>query len=203
MPLSDFHFLRPLWLLLLPFALLLPWLHGRQVDPARRWRDLIEPALLEHLLVRGTGDTRIQPVHVLAGCLALLSLALAGPTWQRERPPFAQDHAPLVVAIELARSMDAADVAPTRLERVKQKVHDLLALRAGARTGLVVYGGSAHAVLPPAEDPAVLELFLDALDTSLIPVAGKNPAAALAAAESLLAEEQAAGTVLFFADGVD
>ncbi|HTO08911.1 MAG TPA: VWA domain-containing protein [Myxococcota bacterium] len=203
MPLSDFHFLRPLWLPLVPAAAALPWLLARRSDPLRRWQGLIDPVLLPHLVVRAGQGARIGPVHVLAVMLGLLGVALAGPTWQRERPPFAQDRAPLVVAIETAASMDAADVSPTRLERVKQKVHDLLDRRAGAPTGLVVWAGSAHVVLPPADDPAVLALFLDALDTRLMPVAGKNPTAALAAAESALGDSAAEGTVLFFADGAD
>jgi Ca-activated chloride channel family protein len=112
------------------------------------------------------------------------------------------------VAIDLSPSMDATDIAPTRLARVKQKVRDLAALRNGARTGLVVYAGTAHMVLPPTEDPALLQIFLDALATNLMPVAGmpnrgKNAAAALAEAEHLLGKENAPGTVLFFSDGFD
>ena len=63
-----------------------------------------------------------------------------------------EDTAPLVIAIDLSQTMDAIDIAPSRLERVKLKVRDLLALRAGARTAIVAYAGSAHIVLPLTDD---------------------------------------------------
>jgi Ca-activated chloride channel family protein len=76
-------------------------------------------------------------------------------------------------------------------------------LRKGSRTGLVVYAGTAHLVLPPAEDPALMDIFLEALATNLMPVAGKNASSALAEAERLLGKESAPGTIVFFTDGFD
>jgi hypothetical protein len=101
--------------------------------------------------------------------LAVSILALAGPAWQREVLPFAQDKAALVVALDLSRSMDAIDLSPSRLERAKQKVRDLLGRRQGARTALVVYAGTAHTVLPLTEDTEILEVYLEALATNLMP----------------------------------
>ena len=98
--------------------------------------------------------------------------------------------------------MNAVDVQPTRLERAKQKVRDLLALRAGARSALVAYAGSAHTVLPLCDDPSVFETFLAALDSDVMPVRGKAPARALALAEKLLADEPAPGSILFLTDGI-
>lgn len=210
---GSFHFLRPWWLLLLPLALAILYLWRRHADPVAQWGKLIAPHLLDALLVGDTSGFRLRPIHWVTTVLVLGGIAVAGPTWEKERPPLSTDKAPMVVAIDLSRSMDATDIAPTRLERVKQKVHDLAALRGGARTGLVVYAGTAHTVLPPTEDPALLQIFLDALATDLmpgsdVPVAGipdhgKNAAAALAKAELLLGKEDAPGTVLFFSDGFD
>ena len=111
--LTAFHFLRPLWLLLLIPAVLLPLCWFRRNNVRARWRNVIDPALLEHLIVGDTQRRVIQPVHTLGLLLGIGALAVAGPTWQQERPPFNQDKAPLVVVLELAHSMDATDVAPT------------------------------------------------------------------------------------------
>jgi len=73
--------------------------------------------------------------------------------------PFVQDEAPLVLALDLSRSMDAIDVQPTRLLRAEQKIRDLLALRPGARTGLIAYAGSSHMVLPLTDDAKVIEMY--------------------------------------------
>ena len=199
---SAFHFLRPEWLwLALPSALVV-FLLLRRDDPVRPFRGLVAPHLLPHLLVGVRRGFSIQPVHLLAVFLAAATLALAGPTWQREAPPFAQDKAALVIALDLSRSMDAIDVQPSRLERAKQKLRDLLALREGARSALVVYGGTAHTVLPLTDDRKILANYLEALATGLMPVHGKDAPAAFALAESLLAKETVPGTILFVTDGI-
>ncbi|BAN27383.1 vWA domain-containing protein [Caballeronia insecticola] len=200
---TAFHFLRPLWLLLLIPAALLPFAWLRRNDVRARWRNIIAPHLLAHLIVGEKTARRVQPVHALAALIALGALSVAGPTWQQERPPFDQDKAPLVIVLELARSMDAADIAPTRIERAKQKVLDLAAARKGARTGLVVFASSAHLVVPPTEDPAMLDLYVPALAPALMPRDGKNAADGLAIAERTLQKSEAAGTIVFMSDGFD
>ncbi|VVD61941.1 vWA domain-containing protein [Pandoraea commovens] len=201
--LSAFHFLRPLWLWLLVPAVLLPLVWRRRSDVRARWRKFIAPELLEHLLVGDTRTYRLQPVHTLAVLLAVGAVAAAGPTWEQVRPPFSQDKAPMVIALALNRSMDATDVPPTRLERAKAKVLDIARSRKGARTGLVVYAGTSHLVVPPTEDPAMLELYVPALATGLMPKDGKRMGLALDVAERLLSHDAAAGTVVFIGDGFD
>jgi Ca-activated chloride channel family protein len=200
--LAELHFLRPAWLWLLLPAGLVVWLILRGEDPARPFRGRVASHLLPHLLIGRGSRWRLRPWQVAALALALAILALAGPTWQREAPPFAQDDAVLVVALDLSRTMDAIDVAPSRLERAKQEVRDLLALRQGARTALVAYAGSAHTVLPLTEDTSALEEYLEALATGVMPRPGKDAAAALTLAESLLGNEPVPGTILFVTDGV-
>jgi Ca-activated chloride channel family protein len=199
---AELHFLRPDWLWVMPAALAL-WLVIRlRGDSTRRWRKVIAPHLLPHLTV-GAGDRwRFRPIHLVVAMLVLGSLAIAGPTWEREASPFTEDTAPLVIALDVSRSMNAVDVQPTRLERAKQKVRDLLALRSGARTALIAYAGTAHAVLPLCDDPTVFETYLAALETELMPVKGKKPVAALTLAEDLLADEPTAGSILFLTDGI-
>jgi Ca-activated chloride channel family protein len=199
---AEFHFLRPLWLWLFVPAALVVWLFHRRDDPERPWRGIVAPHLLPHLLVGRGGRFRLRPAHRVAAFLIVATLAVAGPTWQREPPPFVQDKAPLVVALDLSRTMDAIDVSPSRLARGQQKIRDLLALREGARTALLAYAGSAHVVLPLTEDRRILETYLEALATGLMPKPGKDAPRALAAAEELLAKEPVAGTILFVTDGI-
>ncbi len=204
--LSDFHFLRPLWLLLLVPTLLL-WLATRRRSTERQWRRVIAPHLLAHLKVGGEAGWRPRPLHLISACLILGAFGAAGPAWERERPPFAEDTAPLVVALDVSRSMNAVDVQPTRLARAKQKIRDLLAQRRGARTALIAYAGTAHTVLPLCDDPAVFESFLAALETDVLPVAGKEPVRALELAKVVLggqttAADRTPGSILFVTDGI-
>ncbi len=200
--LSAFHFLRPEWLLGVAAAIALAFLVRSASSLERQWRGVIAPHLLAHLKIGAGGRVRMRPVDAVAATLVLASIGLAGPTWQREETPFSEDTSPLVLALQLSQTMDAIDVAPTRLERAKQKVRDLLERRRGARTGLLVYAGSAHVVLPLTDDPSVLETFVTELATDLMPVAGNEPVQALKVAETMLEKEDTPGTILFFTDGV-
>ena len=200
--LAEVHFLRPAWLLVLvPALALVPLVRWRE-DPRRPWKGVIAPHLLDHLVVGREGRARFRPVHLTALVLALSSLGAAGPTWEREPTPFTEDRAPLVVVLDVSMSMNAIDVKPTRLERAKQKVRDLLALRSGSRTALVAFSGTAHVVMPLTDDAAALETYLVALDTTVLPVRGKAPARALGVAARLLEREEAAGSILLVTDGI-
>jgi Ca-activated chloride channel homolog len=198
----DFHFLRPLWLTaLIPVAVVVLLVIRRQ-RPEAQWGDLIAPNLLKHLLVQTDRRWRINPLYLVASGLVISIVALAGPTWRRELPPFVEDKAPLMIALSVSPSMNEHDVAPSRLERAKQKVRDLLAARAGARTGLIAYSGTAHLVMPMTDDRAVIDPFLAALKTDLMPVPGNNAVAAMALAANVMATESVAGTILVVADGL-
>jgi Ca-activated chloride channel family protein len=200
---ADFHFLRPWWLLGVLFAVGFVLLVARQNDIRARWREMIAPHLLDHLLVDRTRNSRFRPYHLAAFLLLLGSLAAAGPTWQQEHPPFVKDDASLVIAVDLSPTMDAIDISPSRLERAKLKIHDIVALRPGARTALVAYAGSAHLVLPLTEDASLLDTYADALATRIMPVEGRNTAKAVALADNLLAQEEGTGTILLLTDGLD
>jgi Ca-activated chloride channel family protein len=201
--LSDFHFLRPLWLVLLPFAALLPLLWRRSRDLQRRLRGNIAEHLLPHLLITPQDQQWLRPVHLVCALLMLGAIAAAGPTWEQDRPDFLENRAPLIIAIDLSPSMDANDVQPTRLEAAKHKLHDLIQRRAGARNALIAYAGSAHLVLPPTDDPALLDTFIQALGTDLIGKPGKNVGAVIDEAKRLLGAEKTPGTLLLITDGAD
>jgi len=200
---ADFHFLRPegLWLLI-PAAVVL-FMLWRQQSATSRWRSVIAPHLLEHLVVRPKDGSWLRPSHLLGFVLVLAALSVAGPSWRREPPPFTQDTAPLIMALDLSETMLVEDIQPSRLERAQQKARDLLAERQGARTGLLAYAGSAHLVLPLTDDPSVLETYLTSLDPSVMPVPGKDSVAALGLAEEMLADEATPGTILFLTDGIE
>ena len=135
--LAEFHFLRPEWLWLALPAALVVWLILRGEDPvAARSGSWSLPISCRTCSSARAGASAFGPHTWWRSSWPSSIVALAGPSWQREVPPFAQDKASLVVALDLSRSMDAIDVSPSRLERAKQKVRDLLALRQGARTAL-------------------------------------------------------------------
>ena len=201
--LENFHFLRPWWLLLIVVAIYLHRRLGKAFNAARQWDGAIAEHLIGHLIVGAKQRRMLRPYQLMTVVISLAALALAGPAWEREITPFTEDQAPLVVALKLTDSMLAVDQQPTRLARAKQKLSDLLAARQGARTAVIAYAGSAHAVLPLTDDAQLLQIYLESLTPDLMPVAGDAPDKALRLARQMLDAESAAGTIVFMGDGID
>ena len=198
---ESLHVLRPAWLLLIPAALLLNLLWRTRRNITRRLSAHIAPHLLQHLLLdRGQGS-RPDPALLLTLFLCLGALLAAGPTWQLQAGRQASDHALLILAVELAPSMDTGDQQPSRLEAVKRKLHDLVQSRQGAPTALIVYSASAHLVLPPTGDAALLETYIQALSTSLLETPGNHLRAVQRLALTLSEKANSPSSVVVFADG--
>ncbi len=200
---ADFHFLRPWWLLALLLPPILVWMASRAGDIRDRWKGIIAPHLLDSLVIEPERGKRLAPAWTLAIILALSIVGVAGPTWRRDPPPFVSDTASLVIAVDLSPTMDAKDISPSRLERVKLKIHDILAARSGARTAVIAYSGTAHLVVPLTDDADLILSYTDALATRLMPQPGKDTAAALRLADRLLKEDGGSGTVLLLTDGIE
>lgn len=201
--LSLFHFLRPLWLLALPLVVVFWWyVHRSRKDPRHQWRG-IAPHLAAALQVGKDQNTRFGPLEVISVIAALLCVAVAGPTWSRAPNPLVADTAPLVIALKVTDSMEQSDLAPSRLDRSKFKILDLIEARAGARTALVAYSGTAHRVAPLTEDPNILRPLLEGLTPEVMPVAGDAAGDALELAGSILQDAETAGAVLFVLDDME
>jgi len=199
---DEFHFLRPLWLLAAVPALAVWWGLRRQQDSVAAWRQVIEPHLLEHLLVGEAARRRVRPIQLLLVLWVVSTVALAGPAWRLEPSPFADDEAGLVVLLKVSGTMLASDVQPSRLERAKHKLRDLLELRQGSSTGLIVYSGSAHLVMPLTRDDRIISTMVADLTPELMPVDGDALVQALHLAEQVLKNSGVPGSALVIADNV-
>jgi len=199
---DDFHFLRPFWLVAILPVLAVWWALWRQQDRAASWRQVVDPHLLEHLIVGEPTRHRLRPIQLLLMMWIVCTIALAGPAWRLEPSPFADDEAGLVVLLKVSGTMLASDVQPSRLGRAKHKLRDLLELRKGSATGLIVYSGSAHLVMPLTRDDRIVSTMVEDLTPELMPVDGDALVQALRLAEQTLAESGIAGSALVIADDV-
>jgi len=199
---GELHFLRPLWLWSLVPVVVIWWGLWRGQDRVESWKRAIDPHLLEHLLVGEEQRRRVRPIHLLLGLWLLIVVAVAGPSWEREPSPFADDQAGLVVLMKASTTMDATDVQPSRMERAKHKLRDLLERRDGGATGLIVYSGSAHLVMPLTRDGRIINTMAAELSPALMPVDGDALGEALDLAATVLDRAGVPGSVLVIADAV-
>jgi Ca-activated chloride channel family protein len=200
--LTHFHFLRPEWLLMAPALLLFErFIRAAQTDP-NQFSGIIDSALLEHLRVQKPPIARLNPNSVLVVLMLLLTLVMAGPSWQQQPSPLAEDTAPLVIVIDVSESMATTDIAPSRLLRGIQKIRDLLKRVPDKRIGVIAYAGSAHTVLPLTSDHEISESFLAVMSPGIAPRAGKFPEYALPGIDRLLAQSYYRSSVLMVTDGL-
>ena len=200
--LADFHFIRPEWLIALPFVLLTAVLFARRRLGPGSWEFVVDPKLAPHVL-SGSQANGIDSRWILLGVTGVLGvLALAGPAWERIEQPMFRSEQALVVALDLSRSMDAQDVAPSRLLRARLKILDLLQRRASGQTALIVYSANAFTVTPLTTDSDTVAALVNSLGTDIMPSRGSYPLAAINKGRALL--EQAGmgyGEVLLITDG--
>lgn len=200
--LSALHLLRPWWCLLLPLIALLWWWWRRRTTRGGASSKHIAPHLDQALRVGSRTHRRFTPIDSLALLLVFLVLGAAGPTWSRIPNPMVTQTAPLVVVLKVSEDMLAQDIPPSRLERARHKIEDLLETRSGASTALIAYAGSAHQAVPLTDDPGLIRPYLEGLAPDVMPEPGDAAADALAMAEDLLADSPVPGAILFVTDGI-
>ncbi|TVQ67912.1 MAG: VWA domain-containing protein [Balneolaceae bacterium] len=191
------------------FLLLLPLLalfhYGYRRYSLRKRAALFDDRLSE-ILVNNyweTGD-KIRLLSLLIAAL-LFIVALAGPKIGVEVREVERRGLNLMIALDLSRSMNAEDVAPSRIQKAKFEINRLINRLQGDRIGLIVFTDEAFVQVPFTTDYAAFRMLLDITNTDQMPSSGTNFRAAMRKAiesfESVETQSQASNVLLFIADG--
>lgn len=200
----SLHIMRPEWLWAILPALLLALLLWRRSRSSGSWTGVIAPELLPHLLSPGSDGTRHSLVPALLLLWIVAALAASGPSWQKIPQPVHQKQDALVLVLDLSYSMVAGDLEPSRVDRARQKLLDLLQRRREGQTALVAYAGDAHTVTPLTDDTPTIANLLPALHPGIMPVPGSDPGGAMEQAVALLRSAGVReGRILLLTDGID
>ena len=202
--LSEFHFLRPLWLLAIPiFWWLVFRLLGKWWSTAN-WEKIVEPHLLQFLATRpATQNTRLLP-WIMCFTGTLLLLALAGPVWEKAPQPLLQKSQARVLVLDLSYSMLATDIKPTRIDRARFKLEDLLKRFVEGETALIGYAGEAFVISPLTHDPATIAALLPGLQPNIMPVPGSRADLGFRLAADLLSRSKGGtGHIIWVTDGIE
>ncbi len=115
--------------------------------------------LLSRVAPRRPGWRRHVPAALLLIALLLLGTAFARPTWDVRSP---RERATIVLALDVSRSMEATDVAPSRLQVARRAIRAFAdALPPRVRVGLVTFAGTASVVVDPTTDREALVRAVD------------------------------------------
>ncbi|HET6243663.1 MAG: VWA domain-containing protein [Bacteroidetes bacterium] len=157
-------------LLLIPLLLIIYWLMLRWKKKSfSAFGDL---AVISQLMpaispFRANWKTFLQ----LSG-LVLLILAIAAPQTGSKMEEVKREGVDLVVALDISNSMLAEDLSPNRLERAKRALLQLIDDLKGDRIGIVVFAGEAYVQLPITTDYGAAKMFINTINTEIIPTQG-------------------------------
>ncbi|MDX2504148.1 MAG: VWA domain-containing protein [Gammaproteobacteria bacterium] len=206
--LDSFHFLRPEWLIAIPFVALLLIYLIKHPSKSSGWENICDPALLKYQMAQQNNWTSVTNFRLLSWTVPIIFLisllALAGPSWEKKEQPVFQQGNALVIILDLSLSMNARDLKPSRLERAKLKLIDILQQKKEGQTALIAFAGDAHTVSPLTIDNKTIMSLLPSLDSSIMPLTGSDLIDALTTAKLLFKNAGfAQGDILLLSDGFD
>lgn len=136
---------------------------------------------------------------------SLLLMALRGPTFGSADRQGMNQSRDVLLLVDVSRSMDAADVAPTRLERVKYDIRQLTDSLPGARFGLILVADKPTLLLPFTADHDAVRQVVREIKTEDAPNGGTNLCSALGLASQKfntdLTIRRSPKAVVLFSDG--
>jgi Ca-activated chloride channel family protein len=195
--------MRPEWLWCLLPAAVLTAILWRQRGLTGSWSAVIDSALLSHLVAGKYGGRSRNLLPWLSACWVLSIVAASGPSFRQIPLPVHQKQDALVIVLDLSYSMKSGDLSPSRIDRARQKLQDLLERREEGQTGLIAFAGDAHIVTPLTDDTRTIANLLPALNPDMMPVPGSDPVAALREAVSLLQSAGiSGGRILLVTDAI-
>ena len=147
---------------------------------------------------------RWTKVFLILVVVIFLSLALSGPQYGFRWQNLEQRGIDIIIALDCSRSMLAEDISPSRLDRAKREIYDLLGMLKGDRVGLVAFAGTAFLQCPLTLDYEAFHIFLNALSPDFLPLGGTDIAAALSEAlAGFSLEHDTDKAVILITDGED
>ena len=204
MNLTEFHFIRPYWLLaIIPFLVIVILLLRNKLSRGN-WTSVCDAELLPYLLEEKATTQSRWPLTTGSIATLLMITALAGPTWKHLPSPVFRNESALVIALNLSPSMNAEDIKPNRLTKARYKIADILTQRKEGQTALIVYAGDAFTVTPLTDDFETIKSQLPALITNIMPSEGNNTTLALNKAVELFKQAGLQkGQILLVTDSVN
>jgi len=160
--------------------------------------------LVNRLTASASTERRVIKAALVLGAMFFLVLALARPQWGASLETVSRRGIDLIIAVDTSLSMLAEDVKPSRLAQARAAISSLLDLLDGDRVGLVAFAGTAYVACPLTLDYAAASMFVDVLDTELIPVKGTAIAAAIRkSTEAFRTEDRRYKVLILITDGED
>lgn len=200
-----FRFENPVYLYALAIIPLLAILYYySNYRRRRRLKKYGDPALLKELMIDVSAWRPQVKVWLLLLALASLIIASARPQFGTKIDTTERNGIEAIIAIDVSNSMLANDVRPSRLDKAKMLVSNMVDEMKDDKIGLIVYAGQAFVQLPITNDYVSAKMFLDGIDPSMISVQGTDIATAIdLSMKSFTQKKDISRAIFLITDGED
>lgn len=200
-----FRFEDPTYLYLL---ILLPILIAIRMYGLRKRKKQLakfgDPVLLKRLMPDVSIARREVKFWLMLTAIALLIVMLARPQMGTKINQEQRQGIEVIIALDISNSMKAEDVTPSRLDKSKMLVENLVDNFTNDKVGLTVFAGDAFVQLPITSDYVSAKMFLQNIDPSLIAAQGTNLAEAIElSSKSFTKQDKVGRAIIVITDGED
>ncbi|MDE6012067.1 MAG: VWA domain-containing protein [Prevotella sp.] len=199
------RFESPQYLWLLTIVLVLAIIRfGTYYIQRRKLRKFGDPDLLKELMPDVSRWRPVVKFWLLEAAIALLVVMVARPQMGNRISEEKREGIEAIIAIDISNSMRATDVSPSRLDRAKMMVENLVDNFTDDKIGLIVFAGDAFVQLPITSDYVSAKMFLNNIDPSMMVNQGTNLKAAIdMASYSFTQQENVGKAIIVITDGED
>jgi Ca-activated chloride channel family protein len=185
---------------LIPVFIIVYWLMSRwRKNALKAYGD---PFVIQQLFPDVSKTKRIWKFILFTLAFTLVIIGIVNPQVGTKLEEVKRKGADLMICLDVSNSMKAEDIQPNRLEKSKQAIAKLLDKLEGDRIGIIVFGGEAYVQLPITTDYAAAKLFLEGINTDMIPTQGTAIGAAInLAMESFGKDEGKNKAIVIITDG--
>lgn len=198
-----FRFESPiyLWLLwVIPLLILIRFIGWRRRKA--KFKKLGDPVLLKELMPDISAYRPTVKFILMLCALALLVVMVARPQMGSKISHDKRQGIETIICLDISNSMLAEDVAPSRLDKSKMLVENLVDKFSNDKIGLIVFAGDAFVQLPITSDYVSAKMFLQNITPSLIQSQGTNIAQAVSlASKSFTQQEKVGRAIIVITDG--
>ncbi len=169
---NNFHFLRPWYLL---FLLLPVLLYLKKVNfgiTTSSWEDICDKHLFQFLLIDNKNGKKVAFKKFIYIGLVSACIAMAGPSWKKVEVPALEINNPNMFVLSVAYDMTLRDVTPSRLERAKFLIQDVIKEVKQGQFGLEVYSLEPYVISPITDDKELIINLLPQISFDIMPDQG-------------------------------
>ncbi|WP_320113556.1 VWA domain-containing protein [Draconibacterium orientale] len=201
MEMFRFANIEYLWgLLLIPLlAVFFAW---SRISRRRALKKFGQQEILGQLMPYSSGTRPVVKFIILMLALAFFIVGIARPQFGSKLKTEKREGVELMIALDVSNSMMAEDIQPNRLERAKRAISRLVDRLKDDKIGLIVFAGDAYTQLPITTDYNSAKLFLNSVNTQIVPKQGTAIGAAIdLARKSFTPNGEANKAIIIITDG--